>query len=393
MQQTVDTIPGVACRGKMWGVARFDRYLLSQLMALFGFFSLVLVAVYWVNRAVGLFDRLVGNGHSALVFLEFTALTLPNVIRLVLPISAFAAAVYATNRLTQDSELVVMQATGFSPFRMARPVLVFGLIVCLMMVALMHLVVPASRQALALRGAEIEADVTARFLRDGSFLHPSPGVTLYIREIAPSGELRDVILSDARAPDRRVTYSALRAVAVAADTGPRIVMYDGMAQTLTQEDRSLSVTRFADLTFDLGSFMSGGGRGRVAVEELSTTELLAPSAARMAETGASRAMMIYEGHSRFARPLLAIAGPLIGFATLLIGAFSRFGLWRQVLAAVLLLVLVQMIDNLGATVAIRDERAWPLTYVAPLLGMLVPVGLLWWAARPRRVPLPLAVPG
>ena len=369
-------------------MSRFDRYLLSQLMALFGFFSLVLVAVYWVNRAVGLFDRLVGNGQSALVFLEFTALTLPNVIRLVLPISAFAAAVYATNRLTQDSELVVMQATGFSPFRMARPVLVFGLIVALMMAALMHVVVPASRQALALRGAELEANVTARFLRDGTFLHPSPGITLYIREVAPSGELRDVILSDARTPDRRVIYSALRAIAVKSEAGPRIVMYDGMAQTLTQADRTLAVTRFADLTYDLGSFMSAGGRGRVTIEELPTAELLAPTAARMAETGASRAMMVYEGHSRIARPLLAIAGPLIGFSTLLIGAFSRFGLWRQVLAAVLLLVLIQMIDNLAATVAMRDERAWPLAYLAPLLGILLPMALLWWAGRPRRLPRP-----
>ncbi len=366
-------------------MSRFDRYLLSQLMALFGFFSLVLVAVYWVNRAVGLFDRLVGNGQSALVFLEFTALTLPNVIRLVLPISAFAAAVYATNRLTQDSELVVMQATGFSPFRMARPVLVFGLIVLLMMAALMHVVVPASRQALALRGAEIEANVTARFLRDGTFLHPSPGVTLYIREIAPSGELRDVFLSDARSPDRRVTYSSLRAVAVKSDSGPKIVMYDGMAQTLTRADRTLSVTRFVDFSYDLGSFIRTSGRGRLAIEELTTAELLFPSSARLTDTGATRAMMLYEGHSRFARPLLAIAGPLIGFSTLLLGAFSRFGLWRQVLAAVVLLVLVQLVDNLAAGVALRDERAWALAYVAPVLGILLPFWLLWWSGRPRRL--------
>ena len=56
-------------------VSRFDRYLLSQLLALFGFFSLVLVAVYWVNRAVGLFEQLIGDGQSALVCLEFSVLT------------------------------------------------------------------------------------------------------------------------------------------------------------------------------------------------------------------------------------------------------------------------------------------------------------------------------
>ncbi len=96
---------------------RFDRYLLSQLLAHFGFFALVLVGVYWINRAVILFDQLMSDGQSALVFVEFSLLTLPNVIRLVLPIAAFVAAVYVANKLIAESELVVMQATGFSAFR------------------------------------------------------------------------------------------------------------------------------------------------------------------------------------------------------------------------------------------------------------------------------------
>jgi lipopolysaccharide export system permease protein len=376
-------------------VARFDRYLLAQLLTLFGFFSLVLVAVYWVNRAVGLFDQLIGDGQSALVFLEFTALTLPNVIRLVLPVSAFAAAVYVANRLTQDSELIVMQATGFSPWRLARPVLVFGLAVVAMSAVLMNAVVPASRSALAERRAEIEANVSARFLREGSFLHPAPGITLYIREITPEGEMRDMFLSDARAGDRRVTYAARRAVTTRPASGPMLVMFDGMAQTLTLPERNLSVTRFADLTYDLGSFLAARGRDRRTIEELPTRELLAPSPARLAETGATPAQMLYEGHSRLARPLLGLGAVLIGFSTLLVGAFSRFGLWRQVLAAVLMLVLVQGVDNLAATEGMRNPAAWPLAYVAPVAGLVLPAGLLWLAARPRRrraVPTAPALP-
>ena len=57
-------------------IGRFDKYLLSQLMMLFGFFALVLVLVYWVNRAVVLFDQLIANGQSAAVLLEFSILSL-----------------------------------------------------------------------------------------------------------------------------------------------------------------------------------------------------------------------------------------------------------------------------------------------------------------------------
>jgi len=130
-------------------VSRLDRYLLSQLMALFGFFALVLVSVYWINQAVWLFERLISDGHTASVVLEFTALMLPNVIRLVLPVSAFAAAVYAINRLASESELVVMQATGFSPWRLARPVAMFGLVIGVLLAILVHWLVPAARAQLA----------------------------------------------------------------------------------------------------------------------------------------------------------------------------------------------------------------------------------------------------
>ncbi|WRH61012.1 MAG: LptF/LptG family permease [Fuscovulum sp.] len=193
-------------------MSKFDRYLLSQLVALFGFFALILVSVYWVNRAVGLFDRLIGDGHSALVFLEFSLLMLPNVIRLVLPIAAFAATVYVTNRLTQESELVVMQATGFSGFRLARPVLYFGAIVTALHLLLMNVLVPWSGAMLSDREAALAENVTARYLTEGQFMHPATGVTLYIRDITQQGELRDLFLSDERNAAERTTYTARRAL-------------------------------------------------------------------------------------------------------------------------------------------------------------------------------------
>lgn len=363
---------------------KFDRYLLSQLLALFGFFSLVLVAIYWINRAVGLFDQLVGDGQSALVFLEFSMLTLPNVIRLVLPISAFAGTVYVINRLMSESELVVMQATGFSAFRLARPVLIFGLLVAVMMLILMHVLVPASRATLALRTAEISQNVTARFLNDGQFMHPAKGVTLYIREITPNGELRDLLLMDDRSDRDRLTYTASRALLVRGDTGPKLVMLDGMIQTLTRADTRLAVTQFSDFTYDIGGMISGAAQIGRGLEELSTAALLHPTDALLAETGQTRAAFLFEGHSRFSQPLLATAAAMIGFSALLLGAFSRFGLWRQIIFAIGLLIFVQLINTAATSVGLRNDKAWPLAYAAPALGLIMSILMLWIAQRPRR---------
>lgn len=365
-------------------MSRFDRYILSQLLALFGFFALVLVAVYWVNRAVGLFDQLIGDGQSALVFLEFSILTLPNAIRLVLPIAAFAATVYVTNRLMQESELVVMQATGFSAFRLARPVLYFGLCVMVMHAVLSNVLVPASQRILDERSAEISQNVTARFLNAGQFMHPAKGITLYIREISPTGELLDLFLSDERSASSRAIHAARKAFLVRGETAPKLVMVDGSTQTLGRSDGRMSVTRFSDFTLDLAGLVQVGGTTQVALNALPTRVLLAAAPDDLASTGSTEAAFLEEGHTRLAGPLMSVAAPLVGFAALLLGTFSRFGLWRQVALGVGLLIGMQMVWTWGGSVAIASASAWPAIYLAPLLGVATAWGLLWASQRPRR---------
>lgn len=366
-------------------VSRFDRYLLSYLLQLFGFFSLVLVAVYWVNRAVGLFDQLIGDGQSALVFLEFSLLSLPNVIRLVLPVSAFAACVFAVNRLSQESELVVMQATGFSPTRLARPVILFGLCVMAMQLVLSNVLVPMAQGRLQARSAEIGQDVTARFLNEGRFMHAAAGITLYIRDITQLGELNDLFLSDQRNPAEHVVYTARRALIVRGETAPQLIMLDGAAQRLTQEKPPrLSVTRFSDFTFDLGAIVSGPASRGQFVDELSTAELLRADPAQIEAMGSSAAKFSEAGHTRISGPLLGLAAPLLGFAALMLGGFTRFGLWRQIGLAVVLLIGMQLVSTAAAGMTLRNAAAWPMLYLAPLLGMVGAAFLLWLAQRPRR---------
>lgn len=366
-------------------LSRFDRYLLSQLLALFGFFSLVLVSVYWVNRAVLLFDQLIGEGHSTRVFLEISALTLPNVIRLVLPVSAFAAAVFVTNRLTQDSELVVMQATGFSPFRLARPVMVFGVIVAVLITILMNFLVPVSRVMLAEREAALNDNLAARFLHEGRFLHPSDGVTFYIREITATSQLLDVFIMDERDPEERVTYIAQNALLARSDSGPKLLMMDGSVERLEPDGR-LSVTRFSDFTYDVSTLQSTEVAGRQEIESVPTITLLTMRPAERRAAHWSAAVVDYELHTRFSQPLLGVAGALIGFSTLLVGAFSRFGLWKQILGAILLLILIQLVATQANAVVSKNAHTWPLLYAAPALGSLMALGILAWAARNRRRP-------
>ncbi len=364
-------------------MTRFDRYMLSQFMVLFGFFALVLVSIFWINKAVRMFDRLIGDGQPAWVFIEFTALTLPGVIGVVLPIAAFAATVYVTNRLSTESELTVMQATGYSPWRLARPVLFFGIIVALMMSVLTHLLIPQSLNQLRERQAEISDNITAKLLTEGEFLHPAPGITFYIREITPEGMLRNVFLSDRRNSETPVTYSSNRAYLVPdGKGGTRLLMVDGLAQNVQTDGNRLFNTHFNDFSYDISNLVTSDAAGVESVTYVGTPELMRDPAGVAERTGATLPMTLYELNGRFSNALMCVFAATVGFATLLLGNYSRFGVWWQVLLAFGLLVLLKLIESSVSGIVLLNAMAWPLMYLPALAGALMTALLLVISSYP-----------
>jgi lipopolysaccharide export system permease protein len=375
------------------GLSKFDRYVLSQLLVLFGFFALILVAIYWINRAVMVFDQLIADGQSAGAIFALTALSLPSVIGIVLPIAAFASAVFVTNRLNSESELVVVQASGFSPYRLARPYLIFGILVAMMTSVQFHYLVPAAGLESERQRAELANNVTSRFLNPGEFLHPAKGVTFYIGELTPEGVLKSVFLTDGRSEQTQTTYIASEAFLLATDTGPTLVMLDGIAQFLSVDSQRLAVTRFDDFAYDIGRLIREVAPPSPRESHLSTSALLRADPALVAELGSSRTRFLLEGHGRLSQPLLSIVTAMVGFATLLLGAFSRFGVWRQIVAAIIVLILLKMLDNTASGLAARSPASWPLLYATPVVGAITVWFMLAWAARTRRVPSPLHLAG
>jgi lipopolysaccharide export system permease protein len=365
-------------------LGRYDRYILSQLVVLFGFFSLVLISVYWINEAVDLFDSLIADGQTLSVFLEFTALTLPQIMLVVLPVSAFVATLYIFNRMIGESELVVLQTAGLSALRLVRPVLVFGLIVGCIVGILGNILAPAARSQFIDRNQEVQEDLTGRFLREGQFIHPTDGLTVYIREITELGEFRDLFLQDRSDPGIETTYTATRALLVRSEAGPRLVMFDGLAQTLDPATQRLATIRFDDFTYDIGALIEEGGFRSYDLRELSTQVLLSATPEVAERLDMDLAEMRFAGHDRIARALFVIFPPLIAAACLMLGGFSRFGVWPQILLAVTLVIPLQMIWNVAETTAVRNVELQHLAYAQPGAAALMTGVLLLMAMRRKR---------
>jgi len=194
--------------------------------------------------------------------------------------------------------------------------------------------------------------------------------------------LRDIFLSDSRTDRETVTYTAASAYIVRTEHGPQLVMVDGMAQTLRNETRSLVTTAFDDLAYDLGTLVTIPDATRRSARELMTWELLAPTPALAEETRRSVEQLYTRAHVRFARSFQPLVSALVGFAALMVGGFSRFGVWRQIVAAIFLIILIKIVESVVTSSVAATPALWPLTYLPELFGAALAFALLGWSARP-----------
>jgi lipopolysaccharide export system permease protein len=268
-------------------VRKIDRYILRQLLAAFGFFVLIFTGVVWLTQAVRVIDTVVASGQSARVFLEFSALLLPQVFVIVLPLAGIGAALHALNRLYTDSELIVMMGAGLGPAAMLRPVALFGALIAAAMAVVLMLLVPRSGAILADRTQAIRSDLANALIVERQFLHPLDGLTLFITDTSGAGEMQGLFLNDGRDPEQVVTYTAERAQLVRDGMEARLVMFEGVA--LTQGGGTeLTAVQFEQFVFDLSDLIRDQGARVPRPSEYSTATAPPTTSRRRTTSSACR---------------------------------------------------------------------------------------------------------
>ena len=366
-------------------MTRLDRYILRQLIAAFGFFVLVFTGVVWLTQAVRLIDTVVASGQSARIFLEFSALLLPQVFVIVLPLAGIGAALYALNKLYTDSELIVMMGAGLGPSAMLRPVAMFGALIAVGMGVVLMVLVPRSGAILAERTREIRSDLANALIVERQFLHPIDGLTLFISNTDRAGEMAGIFLNDQRDPKQVVTYSAQRAQLVREGMEARLVMFDGVAISPGSGGSQLTAVRFDQFVFDLSELISEQGDRVPRPSEYPVTALLRPTPKMLAGGHYTRADYISEGHYKLSLPLLAMTFPMIALVTLLAGGYRRGGFGRRVVVAIGVAAVLQVLMFAVRGPVQERTELWPLMYAPALLGLVYIALLLLRLNRPRPV--------
>ncbi len=344
--------------------------MLRQMMVPMVFATVGMTVIVWLTQSLDMIDLVVNRGQSALVFAKLSVLILPFLLANILPIAIFVAVLYGLHRLREDSELTVMNASGVSRWGLVKPVLVFGTIATLIAYSLNLYFVPAGYRTMKDMIYEIREDLAGLLLREGEFINPVEGVTVYIGSAPPGGDLLDLMVHNSRDPERPITYLARRGAFLRTDAGPRLVMENGTILVRQTETANVSLLQFDSYTFDLSQFAEPRGPHSRDLSERYLHELLVPDLSRNWDRR-NIDRLYAEAHDRLSSPLYNLALALIPFVAVVCGIYNRRGYSGRIAAAMAAAVGVRLtgfgVQALAATTPVMA----PLLYLIPIAAIMV----------------------
>ena len=292
-----------------------SRYIFRTTFAAFLVVLVSLTAVIWVTQALHDVDIMTSQGQSVLVFVGITGLIIPLLVLVIAPIALLIAVVHTLNKMSTDSEIIVMNAAGMSPWILFRAFMNVAIVVAIMVTAISAYFAPQGLRMLRDWLTEVRANVVSTILQPGRFTTLESGVTIRIRERRPNGQLAGIFLDDRRNPNERLSVLSETGELVDNSNGTFLVLQDGVIQRREPSKQEPTMVVFDRYAFDLSQFSGGPQAVKYSIRERYLWQLIFPDPKDefyREQPGQFRA----ELNDRLMAPLYPLAFVIIAFAYL-----------------------------------------------------------------------------
>jgi lipopolysaccharide export system permease protein len=334
-----------------------------------------LTLVVWLDTAVRDLDLMTSQGQTALEFLGLMSLAIPQLVLIISPIALMIAAAHTLNRLATDSELIVLNAAGMSPWRLFRTFMAAAAVVAAMVLFLSAYFSPLCLRELRSIATRVRADFVANIVQPGRFISLEHGLTFHIRARQADGVLLGVFLDDRRDPKEQSTILAEQGKIVQNDQGTYLFLQTGNIQRHALDQRDPTIVRFERYAFDLSRLAGAGQSATVtySVRERNTWDLIHPDP-RDPEVRRDPGQFRAELHDRLIAPFYPLAFMIVAFAYLGAPRTTRQSRTWSLISAGGAVAALRMTGFASMVLGIKYPVALTFQYVAvfaaTVLGLL-----------------------
>lgn len=362
------------------------RYIFRQTATALAMILITLTLIVWMTTAVRELSLVTSQGQSLLVFLTITWLAMPNLIAVVAPVALLIACLHTLNRLSGDSELIVLSASGSNIWRVAKPYLLLAFIVFVALCAVNAYILPQSMRVLRDYAIKVRTDLISQVLQPGRFSTPEKGLTLHIAERAANGDLLGLMIHDERDKSEIMTYLAERSQIQKQD-GDRafIIMRNGHVQRQDGDGREVNIVSFDSYVFDLSQFGPKEGQRDFKPRERFLSELLYPDVEdKFYQRNAGR--FAAELHDRLSSPLYPFLFVLIAVVHLGNPRTTRDSRVRDLFTAFASATVLRVAGLAATNMVAKNPAAAIIVWGIPVAGIVVTILMAHYEVRPPTLP-------
>jgi lipopolysaccharide export system permease protein len=357
------------------------RYMFRATMVAFLIALVSLTVVIWFTQAMREFDLITSQRQTLLVFVGITGLIIPLLVMMIAPIALVMSAAHTINKLSSDSEIIVMNAAGISPWVLLRPFILAAVVVSVFLMVIAAYISPLSLRALRDWSAQVRADILTNIVQPGRFTTVGGNLTFHIADRRQNGLLVGIFVDDRRDPNEHSTYLAEQGEIVKNDNGSFLVLEGGSIQRLEAGQRDPRIVMFDRYAFDLSQFTGGTQNVIYTVREKYIWDLIWPKPDDPVYATQSD-QYLSELHDRLSTPLYPIAFVIVAFAFLGPPQTTRQSRSLALMGMIAVVALLRLIGFVSVIVGVRVPAVLAVQYVALFAAI---GGGLWQIGRGRAV--------
>jgi len=321
---------------------RLDRYFLSEIIGPLVLGFMIYTFMLMLRVLFRSAELIISSGVAVTTVGKLLLLSLPNVVVLTIPMALLFAILIAVGRLSSDSELVAIRASGISLFTLYRPILLLSALLTGLNIFLMLEVVPEGNHAIQRLRLEILSQDISREIQPRIPHTGWENRMLYIFE-SPPGQRRwrGTFLADAiPVKVMRVDVAEWGEAEVAPD-GSRVVLtlrnaYIHQVDLTRPTDYNIVFHKQSNLTLSAGGGLRASTSVRRGLRESSLRDLQ-EAAGDPGRSATVRHLAWVEIHKKFSIPAACL---VFGLLALPLGFTSARGGRSSGFAISLVVILV-----------------------------------------------------
>jgi lipopolysaccharide export system permease protein len=256
----------------------FHRYILFEVLAPFSGGLALFTFILLIARIMRLVELIVNRGVPFEQILLLFSYILPAFLEVTVPMALLLGVILAVGRLSSDSEIIAMRASGVSLYQIAQPIVALALIVCAGSFMLSLHARPWGNAALKAGIFELARTRATAGLKEQVFNDDFAGLVIYSEEIEPPGtQLKRILISDHRAGGAANTVIAQRGEILADQAAQtlNLRLFDGTIFTNAPKRQTYERTDFKiyDVLLDLGEALGNLPSRQIAANEMPLAKL------------------------------------------------------------------------------------------------------------------------